>query len=222
MRVYISSGSHITRVEKRVDVINQHLDSPEIVFAEGAESDTRKILKRTGRPLPIAPLITVAAFVHIFIYIRFFARIMAIVTCGKIGPDKDVMRTVADHPETTIQEIDTFYSAMPVHEHPKWGIINWGALILVSTMAWWFFDTLFGVILAVVIVLIIGFVLLKLMLNEINENREDRMVTEILSEADTVESACIVIGEDHHPGVGKRLQSYNDIDVINPTQTSTD
>lgn len=223
MDVYISSGKHIDNVSKRVAMINQHLDSPDVVFAEGGKSDTVKILRRIGRMAPVAPLIALVAFIHLIIVMRFFGWVVAIVTRGKFGQDREIMRRIAYQHGTNIQEIDTFDSATPVYENSTlFGILNWGSIIYIPIVIWSSFPSFGGTVLSGLLLLLSGVVLLLAMLYLVNQDREERMVTEILSEADTVESACIVIGKGHHPGVEKQLVSHNGIYVINPTQTSID
>lgn len=221
MKVYISSGKHIDNVSKRVDAINQHLDSPDVVFGEGGESDMVEMLRHISRVAPVAPLIALVAFIHLFIIMRLFGEIVAIVTRGKLGQDREIMRRVADQHGATIQEIDTFYSATPIHTYPiLFGTLNWGAIILIPVGVWRFFPSFEGVVLLGLLLLLSGGLLLFAMLYQINEDRENRMVAEILSEADTLESACIVIGKGHRSGIEKQLVSHNEIKVINPTQTN--
>ena len=221
MQVYISSGKHIDNVTKRVDAINQHLDSPEVVFGEGGESDTIETLRRTVRIAPVAPLIAFVAFIHLFIVMRFIGGIVAIASRGEFGQDRVIMRKVADQHGATIQEIDTFYSAAPIDEHPiSFGLLNWGTIILIPTIFWRLFPSIGGVLLSGLLLLLIGVILLFAMLYQINEEREKRMVDEILSEANTVDSACIVIGKGQHQGVETGLESHDEVEVINRTQTN--
>jgi len=223
MQVYISSGKHIDRVNKRVDEINQYLDSPEAVFGEGGESDTMEMVKHISHVAPAAPLIAFVAFIHLFIVIRFFGRIVGITTCGKFGQDRDIMRRVADQHGATIHEIDTFHSATPIHKSPTlFGVLNWGVIILIPTVVWRFFPSFGGVVLMSLLLLLGGVVILFGMRYQINEDREERMVAEILNLSNTMGSACIVIGKGHRPGVEKRLVTHSEIEVINPTQRNID
>lgn len=60
------------------------------------------------------------------------------------------------------------------------------------------------------------------MLYVVNEQREDAMAATIRSCVDDVDTSCVVLGEAHHVGVGKRLASHEGIDVLNPTPTNPD
>jgi hypothetical protein len=221
MRVYISSGKHVGQVSKRVNTINQHLESPDVVFTESGDVGIVDEFKSIARTVPVAPLIAFASVLHLFICIRLFGWVAAVVTQGRLGKDRIITQRIAGQHEATIREIDTFYSATPIFQNPiLWGIANWGVLVLAPTILW-IFSIPFRKIILTGILLLSGFILLSAMLDVVNEDREKRMVTEILSEADITDSACVVIGKNHHSGVGKRLISHKDIDVINPTRGDT-
>lgn len=222
MRVYISSGKHVTCVNKRATAINQSLDSPDIVFGEGADSDLRTKLSGTARLFPNAPLAAGWAFVHLVILIELLGRLVALIPAIGMGRDRVLMQRIADQHGADIHEINTFDPATLVSEHPLlWGITNWALLVMIPAGVWAVFPSLLGVSLSILLLLFTGIALLVAMLELVNEDREDGMVTEILENTNGVDAACVVLGKNHHPGVGERLAAHEGVDVINPERTNT-
>lgn len=223
MRVYISSGKHVTCVNKRIIAINQHLESPDVVFGEAAESDLISKLKNTARMSKTAPLAGAWAFVQLVILIELVGRLVEIIPCVGLGRDRVLMQRIAEQHGAAIHEINTFDPASPITEKPLlWGVTNWGLLVTISVGVWTVFPSLLGVGISVVLLLFSGLGLIVVMLSLVNENREDQMATEILENIDGVDSACVVLGKGHHPGVGERLAAHEGVDVINPERTDTE
>lgn len=223
MQVFISSGTHIDEVDRRVDAINQHLESPDVVFSEAGEATQTGQIREIARLFPRAPLISLgAAFLVLLIY-PIGGLILSVVSRGSKGRDKDIMQRIKNKHGAKIQEIDLVHPALPVYENPlQWAVLNWGSLVTVPLVASRYYS-LFGTIyISTLTLLVITFVLFIIMLYLVNSRREDAMANSILSWTEDVDSACIVLGEAHHWGVGERLVSNEKIDVINPTPTNPD
>lgn len=72
MELYISSGSHLDDIESRIRKIEQALEEPDVVFAEGGEPiGNLEQLKLIMILLPRVPLFATAIF-HIFIFCLVF------------------------------------------------------------------------------------------------------------------------------------------------------
>lgn len=212
MRLYISSGSHVDDVEDRIAEIIDHLGSPDVVFGEGGEASLVEQLITIVYLFPRAPLIALAAAIQIFLILYILGTIVSILTRGVKGQDTDIMQQIASKYDAEICEIDSIHTARPVYDRPiLWGIANWipiiGLTIALSL------DTHLLIVTATLIT--IAYLLLHTMLYLVNEQREDRMAETIQSRAKDVESACVVLGEAHHAGVGKRLIQSDRIDVLN-------
>ena len=223
MRVYISSGKHVTCVNKRIIAINQQLESPDVVFGEGAESDLITNLRGTARMLPTAPLAAGWAFVHLVILIELLGRLVEIIPCVGLGRDRVLMQRIANQHEADMHEINTLDPIIAIGEKPLlWGVTNWGLLVTIPLGVWIVFPSPFGVGISLILLMLSGVVLLVTLLKLINVDREDEMATEIVENMDGVDSACVVLGKEHHPGVGERLAAHEGANVINPERTNAE
>jgi len=221
MKVYIDSGTHVTDPESRLETIDSMLESPEVVFIEAPErSSTVADFVKT---LPYAPVMLGSMLFMVFVVIELVSRIIGLAfrfTPGlsrSVGPDQKI-----------IAELESRYGAEPVavdrnkleliHEDRwKWAFLNWSVLAAVvwkfqpssvtSLFTWaWFFLSL----------LLAGFILLLLLLANAHAKRNAHMAEQIQSASADTGEACIVLGGLHHTAVGVRLNSYEEIEVVNP------
>ncbi|TKX79917.1 hypothetical protein [Halorubrum sp. SD626R] len=213
MRLYISSGAHVDEVDERIVEITDHLEAPDMVFGEGGEASLIKQSITIAYLFPRAPLIALAAAIQVILILGFFGRIVSIVTGGTKGKDTEIMERIASKYNAKICEIDSIHTARPVYDRPiLWGLANW-----IPTIGLIVALVLDAQPLSVVIVsLLIGYILLHTMLYLVNSKREEKMAETVQSRVENVETACVVLGESHHVGVGKRLIDSGKIDVLNP------
>ncbi|TQQ83814.1 hypothetical protein EGH24_03280 [Halonotius terrestris] len=223
MQVFISSGTHIDEVRRRVDAINQHLESPDVVFGEAGEATQTGQIREITHLFPRAPLIALgAAFLVLLIY-PIGGLVLSIVSGGSKGRDKDIMQRIKTEHGAEIQEIDLVHPALPVYENPlQWAAVNWGPLVAVPLFASRYYSLFDAIYVSTLVLLLTTFVLFLIMLYVVNSRREDAMASSILSRTDDVDSACIILGEAHHWGVGERLVLHEEVDVINPTPVNPD
>lgn len=223
MQVYISSGTHIDEVTERVDSINRHLDSPDIVFAEAGEATSTGQLRAIIGLFPRAPLISLGAAFLIFFAYPIGGFFLSLFSGGTKGRDKNIMNQIKNEHNAEIKEIDSAYTARPVYDNPwLWAILNWGPLLFVPLLASQRYSKFSTIYFSILILLMITLLLFMLMLYLVNSRRETEMAEVVKSHVEDVNTACIVIGEAHHWGVGERLLSHDDISVINPTPLDPD
>lgn len=223
MQVFISSGTHIDEVRRRVDTINRHLESPDVVFGEAAEAIQTEQIREIAHLFPRAPLIALGAAIQVLLVYPIGGLILSIVSRGSKGRDKAVMQRIKTEHGAEIQEIDLVHPALPVYESPlEWAVVNWIPLVAVPLFASRYYSLFDTIHISTLVLLLPAFVLFLIMLYVVNFRREDAMASSILSRTDDVDSACIVLGEAHHWGVGERLISHEEIDVINPTPMNPD
>jgi hypothetical protein len=223
MQVYISSGSHIDEVTGRVEAINHHLDSPEIVFGEAGEATTTGQIRAIIDLFPKAPLIALGAGFLVLIAYPIGGLILSVFSRGSKGRDIDIMQRIKSQHGAEIREIDIVHPALPIHENPRWwAVLNWLPLIAVPVLASRVYPPLGAIYASVLVLLMFTLVLFLIMLYFVNTQREDAMADIIQSHVGDVDSACIILGEAHHWGVGERLVSHDGVDVINPTPTDPD
>lgn len=223
MRVYFSSGTHVDDISGRINKINQEIESPDIVFGEGAGSSPVAQLKNIGKIALLTPLIGIIAFTQIFIILKLRGRLLSKATDGNKGSDKEIMEKIADQYGARKREIDTVSPATPIYQSPvKWIIVNWGILASIIAVAWWSDYSMNLILGSVGVILMSGYILLHTLLYLVNRKRENAMAHEIESKSNDVDAACIVLGEVHHFGVGTRLSAQDGIDVINPSPSNPD
>jgi len=218
MRLYISSGTHVGDVAERVAAINDKLEAPEVVFGEGGGVSLGGQARALAYLFPRAPLIALAAASQVFVILQLGGWVGSILTDGAKGRDLDIMQQIASEYDAEISEIDSVHTAQPVYDRPiLWGLANW--LPVVGLPGWFELSEplSIAVIQAGLWLLLVGFVLFYIMLYMVNEQREDAMAELIRARAGDVDTACVVLGETHHVGVGKRLAGSDEVDVLNPT-----
>jgi len=218
MRLYISSGTHIDEVEGRVSEIANQLEDPEVVFGEGGEASLIEQAITIAYLLPRAPLIALVAAFQVFFVLTLLGGIASVLTGGTKGRDTAIMQLIASKYDAKICEIDSVHTARPVYERPVlWGLVNWIPIIILPVAFSRVVPLPIVAIRSVAWLAVIGFVLFYIMLCIVNVQREDGMAETIQSRTTNVETACVVLGETHHIGIGKRLVGSNSIDVLNPT-----
>jgi len=218
MRVYISSGTHVGDVADRVAEINDHLDTPEMVFGEGGGASLRGQARVLTYLFPRAPLIALAAALQVFVILPVGGWLGSILTRGSKGRDLDIMRQIASEYDAEISEIDPVHTAQPVYDRPiLWGLPNWLPVVALPVLFLQSNPVSIAAIQAIQWLALIGFILFYIMLAVVNTQREDAMASTIRSRTGDVDTACVVLGESHHIGVGKRLVNAEDVDVLNPT-----
>ena len=223
MEVFISSGTHIDEVSGRVNAINQHLESPGVVFGEAGEATLTEQIREIAHLFPRAPLISLGAAFLVLVAYPIGGLILSIVSGGSKGRDKDIMQRIKNEHGAEIQEIDLVHPALPIYENPlRWAFLNWGPLVAVPLFASRYYSLLGTIYISTLVLLMTTLVLFIIMLYFVNSRREDAMAGTIQSHTEDVDSACIVLGEGHHWGVGERLVSHEGIDVINPTPMNPD
>jgi len=218
MQVYISSGTHVSGVEDRVAEISDQLEAPDIVFGEGGKATLLEQVQAIVYLFPRAPLVSAAAALQVFVIYPIGGWLASVVTKGRKGRDVTVMQQISSKYEAPICEIDTVHTAHPVYQRPiVWGVANWLPLFGLPAVFTQSSSLLIAAIQSVLWLTLIGYLLFYIMLYLANTKREDMMATTIRSHASDVETACIVLGETHHVGIGRRLSGSDKIDIINPT-----
>lgn len=217
MRLYISSGTHIDEVEGRVAEITDQIGTPDVVFGEGGEASLLGQAITILYLLPRAPLIALAAVIQIFLILPVSGGIVSIVTGGTKGRDTDIMQQIAFEYGAEIYEVDPVHTARPVYDRPiLWGLANWIPTITLPVALSQDIPFPTVTIRSIVWLSVIGYVLFYIMLCIVNAKRENGMAGTIRSRIEDVETACVVLGESHHAGVGERLVDSDGIDVLNP------
>lgn len=220
MRVYISSGAHVGDVADRVAEIKNQLEAPEVVFGEGSGASLRGQARHLVYLFPRAPLIALAATLQVFVVLPLGGWVWSVLTGGSKGRDLDIMQQVASEYDAEISEIDPAPTAQPVYDRPLlWGTVNWLPAVGLPMLLIPSNPLQFAVAHSLVRFVLIGYVLLFVVLCLVNERREDAMAAMIQKRISDVDTACVVLGEAHHAGVGKRLADTEGIDVLNPTPT---
>lgn len=218
MRVYISSGTHVGNVADRVGEIKKQLESPEVVFGEGGGASQRGQARALVLLFPRAPLIALAAALQVFVFLPLGGWVWSALTGGSKGRDLDIMQQIASEYDAEISEIDPVPTAQPVHDRPLlWSVVNWLPAVGLPVLLVPSNPLQFAVAHSLLRFVLIGYVLLFVVLYLVNERREDAMAAMIRKRASDVDTACVVLGEAHHAGVGKRLADTEGIDVLNPT-----
>jgi hypothetical protein len=218
MRVYISSGTHVGDVAERVDAINDQLEAPEVVFGEGGEASLRGQARALAFLFPRAPLIALAATLQVFMFMPLGGLLGSVLTDGSKGRDLDIMQQIASEYDAEISEIDPVHTAQPVYDRPLlWGMANWLPVVILSGGFTLSEPPLITAVKTGIWLAGIGFVLFYIMLGVVNTQREDAMAATIRRRTGDVDTACVVLGESHHLGVGKRLVDGEDVNVLNPT-----
>lgn len=218
MRVYISSGTHIGDVADRVTEINDHLNTPEMVFGEGGGASLHGQARVLIYLFPRAPLIALAAALQVFVILPVGGWLWSILTRGSKGRDLDIMHQIASEYDAEISEIDPVHTAQPVYDRPLlWGMANWLPLVLLSGGFTMSEPLSIAAVKTGIWLSGIGFVLFYIMLSIVNKRREDAMAATICRYTGDVDTACVVLGESHHVGVGKRLVDAEEVNVLNPT-----
>jgi hypothetical protein len=223
MQVYLSSGTHVDEIEDRIAAVTDRLDTLDVVFGEGGEATLRGQAHTIVRLFLRAPLIALAAAMQVFVVLPFGGWLASAVTSGSKGRDLDLMHQLASEYDAEISEIDPVNTAQPIYDRPLlWGVVNWLPTISFPVVLLQRNPLSLAVAHSLLRFVLIGYLLLLIMLYVVNEQREDAMAATIRSRADDVDASCVVLGEAHHVGVGKRLASHDGIDVLNPTPTNPD
>ena len=218
MWVYISSGTHVGDVAERVDAINHQLEAPEVVFGEGGEASLRGQAHALAFLFPRAPLIALAATLQVFVFMPLGELLGSVLTDGSKGRDLDIMQQIASEYDAEISEIDPVHTAQPVYDRPLlWGMANWLPVVILSRGFALSEPLSISAVKTGIWLVGIGFVMFYIMLGVVNKRREDAMAVTIRRRNSDVDIACVVLGESHHVGVGRRLVDVKGVDILNPT-----
>lgn len=224
MNVWISSGTHVDNIAERKSQIKNQLVDPEIIFAEGAEKSTnREQLKSILVIIPVAPLLAAAIAVHIYIAIEIQGKLRSAITGGESGRDVELMRYLSEHYDIEWREIDKEPLGQYVQDHPiVWGITNWGSLFAVTILLLPFQPTVWNIIKYISFLLLIGYIFLICLLAIANYAREETMAQIIANESSKYDRSVVILGEAHHPGVGRRLSRKPRVNIVNPDPKDLD
>lgn len=218
MELYISSGSHLDDIESRIRKIEQALEEPDVVFAEGGEPiGNLEQLKLIIILFPRVPLFATAIFSYIYILLGVFGWLISNITGGEKGSDKEIARKIASRYDIEIEEVDQAPLYQPVYDYPvTWFVFSWGAVIVAAYLFFPGFHIGIEVIGFIFVLLLVGYIHIAIMIIQSNKSREKVMTEIVTSESDSYDSACLIIGEGHHPGVGSKLETVSSVNVINP------
>lgn len=225
MDVWISSGTHVDSIAEREERIEERFESPDIVFAEGTEKSTeRDQIISILRIIPIVPLLAAAVIVHIYILIEIRGRINSKISGGDTGRDVEIVRTLTSRHNIESHEIDNEPLGKYIHNNNlKWGILDWGTLFGITVLLWPSPLTVWNTIQYVVVLLLTGFIFFIALLGVANHAREEKMAQEITNMIEKkYDRAVVVLGEAHHPGVGRRLRNESEFNVLNPKPEDLD
>lgn len=224
MDIWISSGTHVDNIAEREERIEKQFDSPDVVFAEGAEKSTeREQLRSILEIIPSAPLLAAAVIVHIYITVEIHGKIRSKVSGGKSGRDVEIVRNLTSHHNIEWHEIDNEPLGKYIHTNATiWGILNWGSLFGISALMWPSPLTVWNAIQYGSVLLMTGYILLIGLLAVANHAREEEMTEVITDESGKHDRAVVVLGEAHHHGVGKRLTDEPELNVLNPKPDDLD
>ena len=160
MQVFISSGTHIDEVDRRVDAINQHLESPDVVFGEAGEATQTGQIREIAYLFPRAPLISLGAAFQVLLIYPVGGLILSMVSGGSKGRDKDIMQQIKNEHGAEIQEIDLLHPALPVYENPlRWAFFNWGSLVAVPLFASRYYPLFDALYISTLVLIVTTFVL---------------------------------------------------------------
>lgn len=218
MDVWISSGTHVDSIAEREEQIENQIETPNVVFAEGAEKSTERAQIRSILEIvPFAPLLAAAVIVHIYIAIEIRGRMTSHISGGRSGRDVEIVQSLTSRHDIEWIEIDNEPLGQYIlNNQVAWGILNWGSLLGITALIWPFALTVWNLIVYFSVLLLTGYILFIVLLAVANHAREEVMAKEIINESDTYDQAVVVLGEAHHPGVGKHLAEESGINVLNP------
>lgn len=132
--------------------------------------------------------------------------VLSVLTGGSKGRDLDIMQQTASEYDAEISEIDPAPTAQPVYDRALlWGTVNWLPAVGLPVLLIPSNPLQFAVAHSLVRFVLIGYALLFVVLYLVNERREDAMAAMIRKRVSDVDTACVVLGEAHHAGVGNRL-----------------
>lgn len=218
MDIWISSGTHVDSIAEREKRIEQQLDNLNVVFAEGAEKSTsREQIISILEIMPIAPLLAAAVAFHIYITVEIHGRIKSKISGGETGRDVELVQNLTSRHSVEWHEIDNEPLSQYIHTNRIiWGIFNWGSLFGITVLIWPSPLSVWNAIQYGTVLLLSGYILLIALLTVANYAREETMTEEITNRSEKHDQAVVVLGEGHHPGVGRRLKKESDLNVLNP------
>lgn len=224
MELYIDSGTHVDQIVDRMAKIEENIGAPDVVFAEGAGPSTDPDqIKSITSILPIAPLLAAAVICQIYIVIEVRGWILEQLTSGKTGRDAEIVHQLESTYDSDSIEVDTVSLPAYIHDYRvPWGITNWGSIVLISVLRFPWSMSMWDVFVYSTGLLAVGYLCLLLLLGIANANRDEAMAQAVTNNASEYETACMIVGEAHHPGVGEQLQSESSVEVINPEPENLD
>lgn len=224
MEVWISSGTHVDSIAEREEQIEEQFENLDVIFGEGAEKSTgNEQIKSILAIAPIAPLIAAAVISHIYISIGLRGRIKSRTSNGNTGRDREIIRNIASRHDIDWHEIDNEPLGKYIYANAViWGILNWGSLLGITVFTWPSPLTVWNTVIYVSMLLLAGFLLFIGLLAIANHAREEAMSEVIINQSEKHDRAVVILGEAHHPGVGKRLRNEPEVGVINPAPENLD
>jgi hypothetical protein len=224
MDVWISSGTHVDSIFEREERINEQFESPDVIFAEGAEKipDREQLVSILGIA-PVAPLIAAAVIFHIYISVEARGIIKLKITGGESGRDVKIVQNLTSRHDIEWHEIDNERLGQYIRTDAiSWGIINWGSLLGITILVWPSPLSLWNTIKYGTVLLLAGYILFIGLLAVANHAREETMTNVITNKSKKYDQAIVVLGEAHHPGIGRRLSDESKLNVLNPEPEGLD
>ena len=224
MDIWISSGTHVDSIAEREKRIEEQLESPDVIFAEGIEKSTeREQIVSILKIIPVAPLLAAAVIFHIYVSVEIRGIIKSKVSGGESGRDVEMVEDLTSRHSIEWYEIDNEPLGEYIYSHViLWAILNWASLFGITIFIWPSTPTLWDAIQYSAVLLLIGYVLFIGLLAVANYAREETMAEVIGSSSGKYDQAVVVLGEAHHPGVGRRLTEESELNVMNPEPVNLD
>lgn len=212
MDLYISSGYHITRPQKRINAIEDQFENVDVVFVEAPLSDNPKyssiLLNLVSAPL-LMPVM--------------YSWIVILYLSDKIFSSNDGV--VIDHFEDTHQsevvQTDINMNRLVAKNRRLW-IIGHACIMLICVLAvprymseMQFDSVLFAL---VTLLALAGAAIFVHMLAAVDPVRNRTMADDILQRAKESpdDQAVLVVGGDHKEAVVNLLQEESEVDILNP------